>query len=90
MDNCDEASASFEKRWSLVRGRFPILHGFCGGLASAFPNTATVEADCSILGWEKNVNRESLSDFSLEGILHSKQWPELKKLEIILDCLTRQ
>jgi hypothetical protein len=90
MDNCDEASASFEKCWSLVLGLFPVLHEFCGGLASVFPNTTTVEAEFSILGWEKNVNRESLTDFSLEGILHSKQWPELKKLEIILNCLTRQ
>jgi hypothetical protein len=63
MDNCDEASESFEKIWSLFQGLFPVLHEFCSGLASAFPNIAIVEAEFSILGWEKNVNREILTDF---------------------------
>jgi hypothetical protein len=45
MDNCEEAFVRFEKSWSLVQGRFPVLHEFYGGLASAFPNTATVEVD---------------------------------------------
>jgi hypothetical protein len=36
--------------------RFMMLQKSCGGLTSAFPNTATVESDFSIIGWEKNDN----------------------------------
>eukprot|EP00171_Calliarthron_tuberculosum_P001790 IDg1790t1 len=50
----------------------PLSHAqaFCGGLALAFPNTATVESDFSVIGVEKNDYRKSLTDFSLEGVLH--------------------
>ena len=61
-----------------------MLQQFCGGLATAFPNTATVESDFSVIGWEKDDTRRDLTDFSLEGILHSKQFRELKKLVIDL------
>jgi hypothetical protein len=70
----------FTEGWSPTNDRFSMLQKFCGGLASAFPNTATVESDFSIIGWEKDDNRVDLTDFSLEGILHSKQFKELKKL----------
>ena len=39
-----------------------------------FPNTASVESDFSLIGVEKTVYRQSLTDFSLEGILHAKQF----------------
>ena len=42
-----------------------------------FPNTATVESDFSLIGFEKNVYRQSLTNFSLEGILHAKQFDTL-------------
>jgi hypothetical protein len=64
--------------------RFPALCQFCGDLASAFPNTTTVESDFLIIGWEKNDYRKSLTDFSLEGILHTKQFATLKKLRAYL------
>ena len=35
------------------------------GVASAFPNTATVESDFSIIGWEKIDDQHDLTDFSL-------------------------
>jgi hypothetical protein len=53
------------------------LKRFCGGLASVFPGTATVESDFSLSNWEKDDYCASLTDFSLEGILHSKQYFEL-------------
>ena len=74
----------FPEGWAPTNGRFPLLQEFCGGLASAFPNTATVESDFSIIGWEKNDTRMDLTDFSLEGILHCKQFKELKKLNNLL------
>ena len=71
----------FSDAWACTNNRFPSLQKFCGGLASAFPNTATVESDFSVIGWEKDDCRTSLTDFSLEGILHAKQYERLKILE---------
>jgi hypothetical protein len=59
---------------------FDILRDFCGGIATIFPNTATVESDFSILGWEKDAFRQSLTDLSLEGILQCKQFEMLSGL----------
>ncbi len=66
--------------WALCRNRFDKLQLFAGGLASMFPNTATVESDFSVIGAKKNVYRESLTDFSLKGILHAKQFESLRSL----------
>ncbi|KAG2965390.1 hypothetical protein PC129_g18885 [Phytophthora cactorum] len=49
-------------------------------LASTFPNTATVESDFFIMGWEKYVYRKSTTDFSLEGVMHAKQFKALRQL----------
>src|SRR5579859_1097224 len=56
--------------WAIVEGQFEILRDFCGGIATVFPNTASVESDFSILGWEKDRYRLSITDLSLEGIMH--------------------
>ena len=56
------------------------LRDFCGGIATAFPNTAAVESDFSVLGWEKDEYRLELSDLYLEGILQSKQFNLLTSL----------
>ncbi len=71
---------SFEDGWKVVDGRFKELQEFCGGLATIFPGTSTVESDFSIINYEKNQYRSALSDLSLEGILHCKQFPKLQKL----------
>jgi hypothetical protein len=72
----DHRLATFDNMWLLggAGQRFPNLAAFCGTLASVFPNTATVESDFSIIGCEK---RTCLTDLSLEGILHCKQWQRL-------------
>ena len=72
---------SFEEAWTIVEGRFEILMDFCGGIATIFPNTASVESDFSILGWEKDKFRLSLTDISLEGIMHCKQYEILSLFE---------
>ena len=66
----------FNEAWSIpgLQNRFPDLVEFLGGLATPFPNTATVESDFSILKWEKDDYRSSLTSFSLEGILHCRQF----------------
>jgi hypothetical protein len=45
-----------------------------------FPDTATVESHFSILGWEKDENRKSLTNLSLEGIIQCKQFELLSSL----------
>ena len=74
LDDCD-GTVSFESGWSIVQGKkFDVLRDFCGAIASVFPNTATVESDFSVLGWEKDEYRQSLTDLSLEGIIQCKQF----------------
>jgi len=82
LNNCDD-STSFETSWSIVKGRdFDVLRDFCGGIATMFANTASVESDFSILGWEKDEYRKSLTDLSLEGIMQCKQFQLLSSLLI--------
>ena len=64
---------SFDTAWAIVEGRFDILRDFCGGIATVFANTASLESDFSILGWEKDKFRLSITDLSLEGVMHCKQ-----------------
>ena len=71
----------FSDAWACTNNRFPSLQQLCGGLVSAFPNTATVEPDFSVIGCEKDECRTLLTNFSLEGILHAKQYHCLKLLE---------
>ena len=79
IDGCD-ANTSFECAWALLSGRFPHLAEFCGGVASIFPSTSTVESDFSVLRWEKDDHRKSISDFGLEGVMQSKQYNIISKL----------
>lgn len=54
---------------------------FYGGLASLCPNTASVESDFSILSWEKDEYRLSMTDLSLEGIIQCKQYEILSNFK---------
>ena len=66
---------SFEDGWKCIgSGRFEELNEFCGSVATVFPGTATVEADFSVVNFEKNQYRSALTNLSLEGILHAKQY----------------
>ena len=74
---------SFEADWVLVEGfglEVQVLRDFCGGIAAVPANTATVESNFSILGWEKDEYRKCLSDLALGGIMHSKQFELLGNL----------
>ena len=79
LDDCNDLTG-FEDEWKIVGDRFMSLRDFCGGIATAFPNTAAVESDFSVLGWEKDEYRLELSDLYLEGILQSKQFNLLTSL----------
>jgi hypothetical protein len=77
---------SFRDGWKMLVPQFPLLSKFVGGLVSVFPGTSTVEADFSVIGWEKDDYRTSLTNFSLEGILHCKQYEYLKDLSQSLEA----
>ncbi|KAH6563213.1 hypothetical protein BASA60_010803 [Batrachochytrium salamandrivorans] len=66
--------------WGLLGLRFPALFEFAGGLATVFPGTSTVEADFFRLRREKDIFRQSLSDFGLECVLHAQQHKGLLKI----------
>lgn len=74
----------FNEAWDAVKPRFKTLREFCGGLATAFPNTASVESDFSIIKWEKDAHRTSLTSLSLAGIMHSKQFSILKDISKLM------
>jgi hypothetical protein len=82
LESCDDLT-SFEDGWKIISTgtrRFDLLRDFCGGIASMFPNTGIIESDFSILGWEKDKHRLSLTDISLEGIIQYKQFDLLAEL----------
>ncbi|CAG0895398.1 unnamed protein product [Cyprideis torosa] len=61
--------SSFKDSWGVLEGmniHLSTLKEFCGTLSTVFPTTATVEADFSAIGIERDDYRESLTDFSLE------------------------
>ena len=68
----------FPRCWEVTSGRFTDIQRFCGGLATTFPNTDTVESDFSVLGWENDNYCTALTDFSLKSILHCKQYKRMK------------
>ena len=69
---------SFAKaRAPFNNNHFEPLKRFFGGLATVFPGTAAVESDFSLINWEKDDYCTNLTDLSLEGILHCKQYFEL-------------
>ena len=79
LDACDRRT-SFEGGWKLAQDCFLTLREFFGGLATAFPDTSTVESDFSIVKWEKDNSRVSLADLSLEGILHANQFKQMRAI----------
>jgi hypothetical protein len=40
---------NFSDSWAATHGRFPLVQKFCGGLASTFPNKATVDFDFLVI-----------------------------------------
>jgi hypothetical protein len=71
---------SFEESWQVLGDDYEILQEFCGDIASVLPSTASVEADFSLINWTKDAYSRSMTDFSLESILHCKQQARLTAL----------
>lgn len=82
IDSTSEET-SFKEGWKCISGnKFAAIKEFCGGLATIFPGTATVESDFSIVNYEKDQYRTALTDFSLEGILHAKQYDLITSFKV--------
>ncbi|KAF4045730.1 hypothetical protein GN244_ATG01902 [Phytophthora infestans] len=80
-----EIVCTVEDAWNKVDGKFAALKRFAGGLATTFPGTSTVESDFSILKWEKPPSKSRLTNFSLEGVLHAKQFDLLNSIDVSSD-----
>jgi len=70
----------FNYTWDSMRGRYQALCCFSSCLVMSFANIISVELDFSILKWEKNSNRKSLTNLALEGIFATKQHDRLTKI----------
>ena len=66
---------SFDDAWDALPPKPVLTHlrAFCGGLATAFANTTSVESDFSILKCEEDPHRSCLMALSVEGIFQTKQ-----------------
>jgi hypothetical protein len=78
LDNCTDCS-KFADVWHSLGEKFTPLRDFPGGLATVSPSTAAVESDFSLMKWEKDKFTIAQTDFSLEGMLHYKQYEALLK-----------
>ena len=78
LDNGD----SFDAAWTGLRSTYLFLKRFVSGLASIFSSTSTIESNFLVTKFEKNNNRTTLSDVSLEGIIHAKQYRLMCSLNI--------
>ncbi len=79
--NKHDEKTFFNEVWDCLKGHFMQLRQLCGGLATAFPNTMSVESDFSIVKWEKNDSRSSLTSMSFAGIMHAKQFEQIKMIK---------
>ena len=73
---------TFRVGWDIVKNHFTMLRDFCEGIATVFANTASVESDFSILGWEKDKYCLLLTDLALKGVMQCKQHELLKSLSV--------
>jgi hypothetical protein len=81
IDSFDD-STTYRDAWIGLHNTYPLLEKFVGGLTTIFPGTSTVESDFSVVKYEKNKNRMSLTDASLKGILHAKQYRRMHSLKV--------
>jgi hypothetical protein len=80
LDKYDEKTF-FNEAWDCLKGHFMQLHQLCGGLVTTFPNTTFIESNFSIVKWEKNDSCSSLTSLSLAGIMHAKQFEQIKMIQ---------
>eukprot|EP00594_Rhizosolenia_setigera_P019978 CAMPEP_0178978182 /NCGR_PEP_ID=MMETSP0789-20121207/24988_1 /TAXON_ID=3005 /ORGANISM="Rhizosolenia setigera, Strain CCMP 1694" /LENGTH=819 /DNA_ID=CAMNT_0020667835 /DNA_START=114 /DNA_END=2573 /DNA_ORIENTATION=+ len=85
----DAKTESFHDCWKPFYRQFTELVTFLGGVATVFPNNASIESDFSMIGINKDEYKKSLKNVPLEGILQAKQKKEIKELQKWLVSLNR-
>ena len=75
----EEQNKTFPEAWKPVALHFPTLLKFCCGIATVIPTTSWVEEDFSLMHYRKDNHCARMTEFSLEGCLHAKQFKSLKK-----------
>ncbi len=82
-----EASAKkpFFLAWRPAGQRFDALRMFAGGLGAVMPTTSRVEGGFSLMGYRKDSYCASMSNFSLEGVMHSMQFDALQKAALYIE-----
>jgi hypothetical protein len=81
IDSFDD-SAAYRDAWIGLQNTYPLLERLVGDLVTIVPGTSTVATDFSVVKYEKNKNRMSLTDASLEGILHANQYRRMHSLKV--------
>jgi hypothetical protein len=71
----------FNEAWDCLKGRFMQLRQLYSGLVTTFLNMTFVKSDFSIVKWEKNDSHSSLTSLSLVGIMHAKQFEQIKMIK---------
>jgi hypothetical protein len=69
---------AFSQSWSPCGSRFKDLEKFSAGLATVMPTTSRVEGDFSLMNYRRNSYCSAMTDFSLEGVMYSKQYDALQ------------
>eukprot|EP00171_Calliarthron_tuberculosum_P000595 IDg595t1 len=68
----------FSAAWAPMGSRVASLRTFAAGIATVMPTTSRVEGDFSLMGYRRNEYCSGLTDFSLEGVMHAKQYDALQ------------
>jgi hypothetical protein len=74
----------FSLVWAPTGSRFAELQCFAAGIATVMPTTSRVEGDFSLMNYCRNSYCSAMTDFCLEGVMHSKQYQFLQKAAIDL------
>jgi hypothetical protein len=74
------SNQELEVEWAPGGSRFMDLKAFASGLVAVMPITSRVEGDCSDMTARRDFQCHNINnlDFSLEGVMHSKQLHQLQ------------
>jgi hypothetical protein len=75
---------TFAEAWRPAGQRFDAIRVFAGGIGAVMPTTSRVEGDFSLMGYRKDSYCAAMSNFSLEGVMHSMQFSSLQKAALYL------
>jgi hypothetical protein len=71
---------AFSQSWSPCGSRFKDLEKYSAGLATVMATMSRVEGDFSLMNYRRNSYCSAMTDFSLEGVMYSKQYDALQRV----------